>query len=264
MSTPVIAPPPTTREPLGRARRMWQSRSHVLVDDVLYFSGGVPRYPVDRLMPLADLVELRQSSPQRISWTVLFLKAFGLVAADTPALRRVYARWPWGHLIEMPLSVGMVAINRRDADRNEDRLCWGRFIRPEQQSLVELQRALEQYQADPIDEAFRRQAELSRMPLPLRRLIWWWNLNFAGLKRATRLGTFSVSTLAGQGAWNRFHPTIQTSSLSFGPLDDNSQSLVTLICDHRVIDGTPAARALADLEAALMGPVAQELAALAS
>ena len=238
--------------------------NHVLVDDVLYFSAAVPRYPVDRLVPLAEVAELRHRSPQRISWTVLFLKAFGLVAADTPLLRRMYVRWPLGHLVEMPLSVGMVAINRRDPERQEDRLCWGRFIRPEQQSLVELQQALEQYQADPIGEAFGRQVQLSGVALPLRRLIWWWNLNVAGVKRAKRLGTFSISSLAGQGAWNRFHPTIQTTSLSFGPLDASGQSLVTLICDHRVLDGTPAARALADLEAALAGPVAQELAAISA
>jgi pyruvate/2-oxoglutarate dehydrogenase complex dihydrolipoamide acyltransferase (E2) component len=38
--------------------------------------------------------------------------------------------------------------------------------------------------------------------------------------------------------------------------------LVTLICDHRVLDGALAARSLAQLEAALCGPIAQELATL--
>jgi pyruvate/2-oxoglutarate dehydrogenase complex dihydrolipoamide acyltransferase (E2) component len=39
--------------------------------------------------------------------------------------------------------------------------------------------------------------------------------------------------------------------------------LVTLICDHRVLDGALAARVLADLETALREPIAAELATLA-
>jgi pyruvate/2-oxoglutarate dehydrogenase complex dihydrolipoamide acyltransferase (E2) component len=34
---------------------------------------------------------------------------------------------------------------------------------------------------------------------------------------------------------------------------------VTLLCDHRVVDGIVAARALTDLETALHGPIVAEL-----
>ena len=213
-------------------------------------------------MSLAELAALRGPARRRISWTALFLKAYGLVSADTRQLRQAYQPWPWPHLLEMPTSVGMVAINRHNEESGEDRLCWGRFIRPEKQSLLELQEALEQYQTQPIKEVFAQQVRLSKAALPIRRLIWWFNLNVLGGMRATTIGTFGMSALAGQGAWNRSHPSCLTTSLTYGPLDERGQMLVTLICDHRVLDGLAAAHALADLEAALCGPVAAELASL--
>jgi hypothetical protein len=235
-----------------------------LVGDVAYFARYMPTFAVDRLVSLGELAALRGDATPHISWTVLFLKAYSLVAADCRPLRQAYLRWPWPHLVEHPSSVATVAINRRDEDRDEDRLCWGRFIEPERRSLVELQQELDRYQRDPIEDVFRRQVQHSKLPRPLRRLIWWINLNLVVKKRAKRLGTFSMSTLAGLGAWNRSHPSILTTSLTYGPLGERGRMLVTLICDHRVLDGALAARALAQLEAALCGPITRELAALSA
>jgi hypothetical protein len=233
------------------------------VGDVVHFARKIPRFAVDRSMSLAEVSLLRDRAAPRISWTVLFLKAYSLVAADYRPLRQAHLGWPWGHLVEMPHSVGMVAINRRDEELNEDRLCWGRFIQPAERTLVELQGEVDGYQLEPLGEVFRRQVRHSKLPTVLRRLVWWINLNLVVKSRARRIGTFSMSSLAGQGAWNRSHPAIHTTSLSFGPLDEHQRMLATLICDHRVLDGALAARALADLETALHGPIAAELATLA-
>jgi hypothetical protein len=247
-------------EPMVRRLRL--SRNRALVNDLVHFSQRVPRFAVDKLVQLDDIAALREQAGRQISWTVLFLKAFALVAADCRPLRQALIRWPWSHLIEMSHSVGMLAISRRDEERDEERLCWGRFIRPEQQSLVELQQTLQCYQREPIGQVFRRHVFLSKMPTLLRRLLWWINLNLVVKNRARRLGTFSMSTLAGQGAWNRSHPSILTTSLTYGPLDERGRMLVTLICDHRVLDGALAVRAITQLEAALRGPISRELAAL--
>ena len=53
------------------------------------------------------------------------------------------------------------------------------------------------------------------------------------------------------------HQSFLTTSLTYGPLDEQGRSLVTLLCDHRVVDGIVAARALADLETAMNGPIAR-------
>jgi hypothetical protein len=247
-----------------RARRVRLSRNRALVGDVVHFARKIPRFAVDRLMPLAEVASLREQAATRVSWTVLFLKAYATVCDRCRPLRQAFFRWPWRHFVEMPHSVGMVAINRRDEELDEDRLCWGRFIRPAAQSLVELQTALDAYQHEPLAEVFRRQVQHSKLPTPLRRLVWWVNLNLVAKSRARRLGTFSISSLAGQGAWNRSHPAIHTTSLTFGPLDEQQRMLVSVICDHRVLDGALAARTLADLETALRGSIASELSTLAA
>jgi hypothetical protein len=233
------------------------SCNRALVRDLVALSARHSYYPVERLIDLAELAALRTSAAKRVSWTVLFLKSYATVAARFPQLRQAYCRWPWPRLCQCAENVAMVAINREF--RGEERICWGRFISPEMQPLGALQEALEAYQNEPVEKIFRRQVRLSKCPTPLRRLAWWMNLNFAKRRRAKRLGTFSMSSLAGQQAHNRFHPTLLSTSLSFGPLDEPGRALVTLICDHRVLDGALAARALSALQDTLQGTICDEL-----
>lgn len=231
--------------------------NRALVLDMLHFARQVPVFPVEMSLHLANLSRLRATSCPRISWAVLFLKAMALVARERPELRRAYIRWPWPHLVEAPSSVAMVAIAREF--RGEERLCWGRFLTPECESLADLQGRLDRYAKDPVEKAFAKQVLLSRMPGWLRRMLWAWSLNVAGSKRHRRVGTFSMSTLAGQGSLNRGHPSILTTSLTYGPLDEQGRMLVTLLCDHRVLDGVAAARALNLLRDVLCGEIADEL-----
>jgi len=244
------APPATCRLPVSHHR--------TLVLDGLYFARHATHFSVERLFDVSELAALRQASPLRVAWPVLFLKAQAIVAKAEPLLRRWYQKWPWPHFYQTDHSVGMLVINRRCGE--EERICWARFSRPDEHSLADLQQSLDCYQREPVDEVFRQQVRFSRMPMPVRRLLYWFNLNFAGGKRAKRLGTFTLSTLAGQGALNRAHPTLLTSSLTYGPMDAEGQMLVTLLCDHRVLDGAAAARALLALESVLRGPIADEIA----
>jgi len=84
-------------------------------------------------------------------------------------------------------------------------------------------------------------------------------LNGSGAKRAIQVGTFGLSTLASSGAINRYHPTCLSTSLTYGPLDQSGQALVTLLYDHRLMDGNCIARALVDLESILRGSITREL-----
>jgi hypothetical protein len=240
--------------PAGSRRLL--AANHRLVNDLLYFSAKTPLVPVERRFDLAELAALRDSAPARISWTILFIKAYGLLSQRHPHLRRAYMAWPWPHLYEHPLSVAMLAINRPDA--NEDRLFWGRFLNPEMRSLPELQHELERYKSEPVQTVFRRQIRLARFPLPLRRIAWWLTLN-SGPKLAKRFGTFGLSTLAGMGAYNGRHPACLTTSFSYGPLEPGGQMLVTILFDHRILDGAAIARDLADLESILKTEVSAEL-----
>lgn len=235
-----------------------------LVLDFLHFAREVPLFPLERKFRLDDLVELREHARPKISWVALFMKAYGLLAADWPQLRQTFVRWPWPHLYEHPHSVAMVAVSRtgEPANNQDERLFFARFTRPENQRLVDLQDKLEQYKREPVGSIFRRQVRLSHAPTPVRRAAWWWNLNVSPAARAHRAGTFGLSTVAGLGSVNRFYPSVLTSNLTYGPVDEQGHVLVTLLGDHRVIDGAPLARAMRQLESVLHGPIARELAEL--
>jgi hypothetical protein len=240
----------------------WQSlgQNRRLVGDLLSISQRLPLFPLEREFDLAELAALREQASPRISWVALFVKAYGLLAADIVELRQSYMNWPWPHIYQHEHSVAMVAVNR--STPTGDRLFWGRFTAPENQTLAEIQTQLDDYKHGQIEKTFRRQMRISRFPTPLRRLAWWMSLNLSAVRRARRIGTFGLSTVASLGAVNRFHPTCTTSSLSYGPLTSAGRTLVTIVYDHRMIDGAPLARALAELEAILQGPIAEELAAL--
>ena len=194
----------------------------------------------------------------RIGWAAVFLKAYALVARETPALRTWLVQGFAGTgLATAAESVATLAVNR--IEDGEDRLFWARLAAADAKSLPEIQQFIVDCATKPVEEMFKRQLQLEMVPGFLRRTILRWNMNSFSRKRAARIGTFSLSTLAGMGATNRFHPTICTTSLSYAPLDADGNCLVTLIADHRVLDGAVVARALARLEEVLCHEMLAEL-----
>jgi len=252
------------------------SAARACVSDVARLAQEIPLFPVERTMDLGPLAAARTgvgtsaaAGSARIGWAAVFLKAYALVAREMPVLRTWLVRgFPRGGLRLTPRlataaeSVATLAVNR--IENGEDRLFWARLAAPDAQPLSGIQQFVVDCATKPVEEMFKRQLQLEMVPGFLRRTILRWNMNSFSRKRAARIGTFSLSTLAGMGATNRFHPTICETSLSYAPLDSEGRCLVTLIADHRVLDGVPAARALAALEVALTGPLAAELATLAA
>ncbi len=243
-----------------KSRRIALPRSRRLTCDVLHFHRKVPTCAHERIVNLSEVHELRSQLPTRISWPVLFIKAYALVAQKRPVLRQMWCRWPWRHLIQHPVSVGMLAIQREY--QGEPWLFWGRMSEPESASLTELQGRLDRYLQQPVERIFKKQLQLSAFPTPIRRALWWYNLNLTTAARAKRVGTFFLTTLAAKGVEIPHPPSFQTGNLSYGPLDDNGNCRVTLAYDHRLTDGLQIAECLAELEAALCGPIASELRAL--
>jgi hypothetical protein len=227
------------------------------VNDVAILALDIPLFPVDRLMQLEAVAAARNTAAVRIGWAAIFLKAYGLVARETPLLRSWLAGRFRQRLATSSESVASLAINR--GDDGDDRLFFARLARPEATPLPLLQKSIDRFVTQPVEEAFKRQLELEGVPGWLRRTILRWNMRSTSPKRVTRIGTFSLSTLAGFSATNRFHPTICTTSLSYGPLDDDGHCLVTVIADHRVLDGAAVAKALARLEEVLTTEIVAEL-----
>lgn len=236
-------------------------RQRLLVCDVVAAASRVPVFPVERLINLAEVAAARSAAPVRVGWAAIFVKAYAIVARDMPMLRSWYLPNLCPGLAPRVAtsaeSVATVSINR--TLNGCDALFWAQLPAPDQQPLPDLQAAISRHATEPVESVFRRQQELAALPRWLRRTVLWWNLHTASRKRAKRMGTFSLSTLAGQAAYNRFHPSPLTTSLTYGPLDDSGRALVTLLADHRLLDGAPVAKALEQLEQVLQHEMVAEL-----
>jgi hypothetical protein len=245
-----------------RPRRMRIPRSRRLVIDVLHYRAKVPTCAHDRLCDFGPVAEARERCPVRISWSMIFVKAFGLVAARVPVLRQTYQRWPWPHVYQHPTSVAMVATHRDFC--GEPWLFWSRFSSPEAKPLVHLQAALEHYLNDPVETTFPWQYQLSGFPTFVRRVLWSWTLTVGGPDRVRRSGTFFLTTIAGHGAEIQHPPAFLTTNATYGPIDEHGRSRVTLAYDHRLMDGRLVAEVLAGIEEAMNGPIVAELDAIAA
>jgi hypothetical protein len=246
---------------IGKSIKLSLSRR--LTCDFLSAARAAPTVPVRRHMRLAEVVGARAASFQRPSWQAIFIKGYARVAAQIPELRRAYVKFPWPHLYEYPISVASVVVER---DFNgENALFMGNVRNPAALPLGEIHRIIRGLQEDPIEECkdFQRSIRLGRLPWPIRQLLWWFGLNI-GRHRGNYFGTFAVSVYSALGA-ESLHPlTPATTTLHYGVIAPGGGVDVGLVYDHRVLDGTTVARALALLESELLGSVCAELRASAA
>jgi hypothetical protein len=230
-----------------------------MVTDLVELASGIPFVPMERTFDLSELSSLRETATPRVSWAVLLMKAYAMVAARRPELRRTYMWFPWPHFYEHFDNACFLAIARNHA--GEQRLFYARFDSPEADPLADLQRKFEHYRKAEVlhVKQFRHQIAMSRLPWPLRRLMWWCTLNMSGSGRVHNLGTFGMSLSRIQGADLTYHIAPVTTILGCDPVAENGRPRITLTFDHRVLDGWPAGTVLMELEACLRGPILEEV-----
>jgi hypothetical protein len=227
---------------------------------MLHFANKAPTLPVQRRMALGSLVEARKACRHRPPWTALFLRAYAILAQETPELRRVYVGLPRPHLYEYSTSVAMVTVERRSGEEVE--VFAGRIKDPASRSLAELVDILRRFSEAPLWEIkeFRRVLVLGRLPWPLRRFLMWIALNI-GSRRAEFFGTFALSVYSALGA-ESLRPLFPcTAVLNYGVIAADGTVDVRLNYDHRVMDGASVARALQLLENILTQQMIGELTA---
>lgn len=241
-------------------RRFTVPASRRLTWDLLKFHREIPLCAHDRQMDLTEISAARSECALRISWPAIFIRAYALVAQEIPELRQTWYVWPWAHLYQHNSSVAALTVQREI--NGEPWLFWGLIRSPETLSLPEIQERIDEFRTQPVQAVFEKQWRLAHLPTSLRRVVWWWNLKVETKKRATRLGTFFLSTLSGQGVEIQTPPSIQTGCLTYGPLNENRRARVTLAYDHRIMDGMLVATILQRLETVLNTTLSSELRSL--
>jgi hypothetical protein len=229
------------------------------IGDLLHFARKVPVVTIQRRMALGPLVTARAACQPPPGWAAVFVKAYALVAGKYPPLRRAYLPLPWPHIYEHPYSVASVAVER--CYRDETGVFFAVLKHMEARPISEISDLLRQYKQAPLKHfgTFRRILRVTRLPWPLRRLLWWLTLNLSGRFRARYLGTFGMTAVSGMGATINSILCPLTTALTYDVFLPDGSVDVRLVVDHRVLDGGTVARALAELEAVLLGEILAEI-----
>jgi hypothetical protein len=227
--------------------------------EVLAHAVAAPLVPVARKMDLAEVAAARRKSRTKLTWTTLFIRAYGVVSSRRPALRRAFMTWPGPHLYEHPETVCAVAVERQW--KGEPSVFFGNVVAPERLTLEAIQQVIRNYKESPVDEIgrFQRQIRLGRAPRLVRRAVIWGALHASGRQRVFRFGTFGVSNYGQWGA-ESLRPMLPTTTLlTLGPIGEDGSGVVKLVYDNRVVDGAVVARCLNELEETLNTQIAREL-----
>jgi len=240
----------------GQFRKISTPRRFII--DLMRASAGVPFVSLSRPLNVRQLVEARAASARPPGWAAIFVKAFCLVAKDELVLRTLYARWPWPHFYELPRSIAMVAIAR--VEDGEDCVLPERLARADELPLSEIDAQIRRAKDAPIEAipAFRRILKATRLPMPLRRLLWAVALNIGRL-HANNFGSVTVTSVAAYGGGQLHAISPGPFVLSYGRLATDQTIDVVIRWDHRVSDAALIAKVLTRLEQVLNGEIAAEL-----
>jgi hypothetical protein len=226
--------------------------------DLMHASIRVPFVSLQRTLNIRQLIEARGMMAQPPGFAAILVKAFSLVAKDEPVLRTLYAKWPWPHFYELPRSVAAVAIAR--VEDGEDCVLPQKVTAAEELSLAEVDALIRHAKNAPINEvpAFRKIMLTTRMPLPLRRLIWLVGTNF-GRQHANYFGNVAVTSVAAYGAGELHALSPGPYILSYGVIGPDQSIDVVIRWDHRLTDAALIAKVLTRLEQVLNTEISSEL-----
>jgi hypothetical protein len=243
-------------------KRIKFSNGRRLVDDVIGIAKTFPSAGLSGNFDAGVVTKMRRLTRPKISWNVLYMKAYGSVAADTPEMRQCYVGFPRAHLYQHDHVVCMLTLVREF--EGEDRLFFARFNNPQCEKLEELQARYDYLRRAPIEEIkqFQHQIRFAKTPRILRKLAWWVMFNLWPAKRASHVGTCGMSLSGFKGVYGNQLLGPLTTILGTDPLPHKGISRLMLTFDHRVLDGTPAASIFRKIHGVLMTDIKDELAEL--
>ena len=170
------------------------------IADLVHAGRRIPTVTVERLVHVAPVAAARKQLADPPPWILLFTKAYALVAARRPELRRAYMPFPWPHLFQADESVATVAVEREY--QGEPAVFFGSLRHPDRQSLAQMMQHLNRWRTHPVEHirSFQSLIKYTKMPWPMRRIAWWYTANVSRKWRMRVFGTFGVSVTASDGA----------------------------------------------------------------
>ncbi len=240
----------------GTRRKISLPRRFII--DFMRASMRVPTISFSRSIDVGPYLEARAKAAQRPGWAAAFVKALALVAKEEPVLRTLYVKLPWPHFFEVPHSIAMVAVARRES--GEEFILPEAVPKPENRSLLDIDAQIRRAKDAPIEQipSFRKILAVTRLPWPLRRLSWLIGRN-VGRMCANNFGTFGVTSVAAYGPGELHAMGPSSFLLSYGVVGPDRRINVILRWDHRITDGVAIARILTRLEKALNTDISQEI-----
>ncbi len=234
------------------------------IADLLHAGRRIPTVTVERRVDVSAVAAARKRLVDPPPWVVLFTKAYAIVASRRPELRRAYMPFPWPHLFQADESVATVAVERDYC--GEPAVFFGSLQHPDRQSIAQLTHHMNRWRTHPVENirSFQSLIKYTKLPWPVRRMVWWYTANLSRKWRMRVFGTFGVSVTASEGATalNLISPL--STSVNYGIFAADHTLPVRVHFDHRVLDGAPVARALGDLEATMNTVIVAELLAMAA
>lgn len=236
--------------------------SRALAFDYLYFGDKRYTQPLARDCDLGPLHRARKERGGDVAWSILFLRAHAILCTRHDVLLQTYFRYPWPGIYQHDEPIGSMMILRKH--RGEDRVFAGLFRGLVRKSLADWQHRLDVLRTQDPDEAseFRGQLRMASLPWFIRRPLMWAGLNITGWRRARSFGTFGLTSVGATGAISMHPPSIHTSMLTYGPIDASGKVRVTMVYDHRLMDGIAVGEFLAELEKILNHEIIDELRAM--
>ena len=208
---------------------------------------------------VARVTAARRCAPVRVGWPAIMIRAVGLLSQQWPQLRQSYLPFPWPRIYQHPICIPTLAVEREW--RGERAVFFNPVVGPERRRLPRIDHYLRFLRTAPIAEVggYRRLIWASRLPQPVRGLLWRLVLHWSGRLRSRYIGTINVNPVT-----ERHLEALQIAApisfvLYFCAPTPKGEMALQIFFDHRVIDGMMIGRLIVDLEKVLSTALVAEL-----
>ncbi len=194
--------------------------------------------------------------------TAILLKAIAIAQRSHPESRTT--RLPWGRLVTFRDIVAGFTVERYIG--SQPAVFFGAIDNADTKPVTEIARELRAYAEADLNEVGHLdiQNRFNNMPWLFRRFILFLGKRYPAVRLKYMNATFGLSTLGKFGVSMLVPPNVTTSTFGVGAVEERAvvrdgkveiRPMMTLALnfDHRIIDGAPAARFMADVRSLMEG-----------